>query len=868
MFYFNSKKLFALVLFINSAILFSGCGMYRNFTTYFNTYYNAKTIFDQVEEDIQKKKVDVFAFREDLQGNQQLGGQSAYLNRQTNQQSGYRSEQTYGGGQLGNQYGNQQSQFGSQSGGSIYSGNATQDLTKVIEKCSKILQYEKESSYFPDALFMTGKALYYQQEYSKAQRKFTELAGMGETEYSNQNKLWLAKTNLQLRNFDEGLKQLEEVKTNALEEEEEELFTEASITKISFLIFRNDIPQAVAECKNYIQTSENDEMKGLVSYQLGKLYQMISDEQNALETYSSVLNYSPTLEVEVRSKLERARLLKDLDRIEESENELSDMRDQGKYKNSLDEINIDLAQIYFDTKRHKEAVDLLKDVDTTYRTLPTSGIASMKLGEVYERGIMDYDSSYKYYKKVVTSLAPLVYRNKANERANNFDKYFALKKKMYGLNKQLVYIRDPRIFERDSIDYALAYKEYDEEKKKQEEANKNASMAGGMQQNQEAQRALMEQQQKQQEFLKEVERKKRMGINEQIPLKILISLGQAEKPERPQGTEKNVKAELASNMFDQGSLFFSEMDHLDSAYIYFSRILNDTPDSTIIPKTLFSLATYYETKNDTVKADELYKEIFDKYPKDKLRQTAGEKLGLVKKEEKKTDSKTEDPAEPFYVKAEELYYKKNYAEAIDSFKAIAKNFPKSIYTPKSIYYTGLIYEEQKNYDSAAVAYSRLEKDFAADPVSKLGLAKYTEYKNEKEKIRKEAEDRKKAEELKKKEAEDKIKAERAKEEEKKAELDKAAVVKDSSAVPDTSKINTIDTTKKKQSYLDRLKADSDTTRKAVEKPVVDDSRPINLRDKADSTVQKRNLQKKISLPANTPADKPAPADTSKKVIKD
>ncbi|KAF0148741.1 MAG: TPR repeat-containing protein [Ignavibacteria bacterium] len=860
MFYFNSNKLFALILFALLAISFSGCGVYRNFTTYFNTYYNAKTIFDQAEEDIQKKKVDVFAFREDMQAGQQLGGQSAYQNRPAYQQSGYRSEQTYGGAQ--------QSQFGSQSGGGLYSGNTSQDLTKVIEKCSKILQYQKESAFFIDALFMTGKALYYQQEYSKAQRKFTELAGLGETEYANENKLWLAKTNLQLRNFDEGLKQLEEVKAKALENEEEKLFTEASITKISFLIFRNDIPQAVTECKNYIQTSENDEMKGLVSYQLGRLYQILSDEQNALETYSSVLNYSPTLEVEVSSKLERARLLKELDRIEESEDELSDMRDQGKYKNNLDEINIDLAQIYFDTERYKEAVDLLKDVDTTYRALPTSGIACMRLGEVYERGIMDYDSSYKYYKKVVPSLAPIEYRNKANERSNNFDKYFALKKKMYELNKQLVYVRDPRVFERDSIDYAMAYKEYDEEKKKQEEITKNASMTAGTQQSQEAQRALMEQQQKQQEFLKEIERKKRMGINEQIPLKILISLGQVEKPERPQGTESAVKSLLAANMFEQGSLFFSELDHTDSAYIYFSRIINDVQDSTIIPKTLFSLATYYETKNDTVKADELYKEIYNKYPKDKLHQTVGEKLGLVKKEEKKNAANAEDPAEPLYIKAEELYYKNNYAEAIDSFKAISKNFPKSTYSPKAIYYTGLIYEEQKNYDSAAVAYAMLEKDFAPDPVSKLAIAKYTEYKNEKEKIRKAEEDKKKEEELKKKDAEEKLNTNKTKQEDNKVDKGTPNFVKDSTAVSDTSKFNIIDTTKKKQSYLDRLKADSDTTRKVIVPPVVDDDAPVTLKTKSDSTLQKKDSLVIPNKSLTIPKDKPDSADTTKKEIKE
>ncbi|MFA7420182.1 MAG: tetratricopeptide repeat protein [Melioribacteraceae bacterium] len=864
MFYSISKKLFALLPFVFLTIAFSGCGVYRNFTTYFNTYYNAKTIFDQVEEDIQKKKVDVFAFRDDLQGNQQLGGQPSQY--RSGQNTGYNPNlgMQSGGTQYGTtQYGSQQA---SQAGVSMYSGNANQDLTKVIEKCSKILQYEKESSYFPDALFMIGKALYYQQEYSKAQRKFTELAGLGETDYTNENKLWLAKTNLQLRNFDEGLNQLEEVKKNALEDDDEQLFSDAVITKISFLIFREELPKAVIECKEFIASSDDDAMKGLVAYQLGKIYQSLSDEQNALDTYASVLTYGPILEVELRSKLEHARLLKQLSKIEQSEDELSTMRDQGKFKNNLDEINIDLAQIYFETSRAEEAIDLLKDVDTTYKMLPSSGIASMKLGEVYEFAIRDYDSSYKYYTKAVSSLATKPIKDRANERAGNFDRYFKLKNEMYDLNQKLTYIKDRRLFERDSIDYALAFTEFDEENKRIEEANKaSGSQLANSQESQEAARRQQEIQQKRLDQQKEIEKKRSLGINEPYPLKLLIALGKAKKPEMPKEDEKAINSIYAKNLFNQGSLFFSEMDYVDSAFIYFNRILTNYPDSTIIPQTLFSLATYYETKNDTLKADSLYKEIFDKYPKDKLFQVAGEKLGLLKKEDKKVEAKSEDPAEPLYVKAEELYYKKNYSEAIDSFKAISKSFPKSKFASKSIYYAGLIYEEQKNYDSAAVAYSVLAKDFSTDPVARYAIPKYEEYKNEKEKIRKAEEEARKAEELKKKEAEDKLKAEQKKAEELNA-ASQPPIVKDSSVVLDTANVLKEDKSRKKQSYLDRLKADSDTTKKVIEQPLINDDVPIRSKPKTVLPMTKKDSTAQPTKPVVVPLEKPAGSDTTKKII--
>ena len=107
MFFSFSKKLFALLSIILLSSLFTGCGVWRNFTSYFNTFYNIKTLFDQTEEAYLKQRTDIFKFREDQQNTLQTGqyGQQQYG---TNQQYG---TQQYGGQQQ--QYGNQQ-QYGSQ----------------------------------------------------------------------------------------------------------------------------------------------------------------------------------------------------------------------------------------------------------------------------------------------------------------------------------------------------------------------------------------------------------------------------------------------------------------------------------------------------------------------------------------------------------------------------------------------------------------------------------------------------------------------------------------------------------------------------------------------------------------------------------
>ena len=336
--YKKTKKLFVQASLLFLVVALSSCGVWTDFSTYFNTYYNAKTLFNRVEEEILKQKKDIFAFRETLtQGTQTT---SPIVSQPSSQ--------------FGTQPRPQQNvQPGTQLGGTQLSGSLNQDLTRVIEKCSKILQYESSSSYFPDALFMTGKAFYYQMEYARAQRKFIELAGLGDTKYRLENKLWLAKTHLQLHNFDEGLKLIEEVKEEALKEDEEKLFNDAAITKIAFFEFREEYQNAINECNYYLSVSEDDETNALVSYQLGKIYLFLDDKENALKAFVEVLKYSPTFDIEFQSRIEHARLLKDLGRMEESESELDEIRYAGKFKNFIDQVMVELGQIYYEKNETK-----------------------------------------------------------------------------------------------------------------------------------------------------------------------------------------------------------------------------------------------------------------------------------------------------------------------------------------------------------------------------------------------------------------------------------------------------------------------------------------------------------------------------------
>ncbi len=694
----SNNKLF--IPAILSALFFlNSCGVWTDFTTYFNTYYNARTLFDRTEAEILKLKKDPFEFREDIK----LVQQPAAVVQPPRQ----------------GQPATQQVSF----------TQLKQDLTKVIEKCSKILQFYKESSYVDDALFITGKAFYYQQEYASAQRKFLELASFSESEYKLENKLWLAKTYLQLRSFEEGLSIIEEVKNESISENEEELLIEASITKISFFLFREEFKSAIDECNLIIGQIKNDETSALISFQLGKTYLKIGEEENALNSFESVLKYSPTFEIEFETRLEYAKLLKQLGRIDESETVLLDLRDRGKFNNQMDRILIEVGKVFYQKEQNDKALEVFKDVDSTYKNSPTSGIAGFMLGEIYEKYYRDYDSSLKYYNKSASSFADREMKLEAGKRAKNLDRYFSLRSTLMDLDRQILYISRPEKFVQDSIDYEIAFKEYLTENQKRSEQSAQP-MQQIPQQN-------IESEIPQPQVQQQTASTQRQDTGD-ISLVNLIARGKVQKPVRPKISIDSVNTLISDNYYDMGSHFFSELEVPDSAYHYFSTFLELFPDKPKKVQTLFALGTYYETIEENESADSLFRIIYDKFPNSTLYKEAGKKLGLIKEEDKKVLTSTSDPAESKYVEAENLYYDKKYRDAIKTFREIYLKYPTSSFSPKSIYFIGLIHEELKEYDSSAFYYGILSsKEYASTPLGKAVIAKYTEYKNEKDRIEKE-----------------------------------------------------------------------------------------------------------------------------------
>lgn len=644
---------------VSLAFILSSCGVWEDFTTYFNLYYNTKDKFQQAEDAIKLQRKNLFEFEEP-----------------------------------------------------IIPGNVPQLLNNVIEKSSKILQFHTDSRFVDNALLMLGKSFYYQKNYQKALRKFQELlVTHPESDLILENDLWIAKTQMKLKDFKNALPALKKVREQAIEDGEDEIIRDAYVEEIVHLINLENYPSAISLINEFLEVSDNDEVNAEVMYELGRLYIKLNDFKSAIASFEKVFDYTPSFSVELNSKIELASALRKTDENEKALSILEGMRNGNKFSDSFDKIDLETGITLYSLGRVEESVDLLMKVDTTYASTTSSGVAKFKLGEIFEYHYKNFDSASFYYAKAASSTATPEYSKQASEKAQLFKKYQSLLKSISDARKQLLYLENPDAFIQDSIAF------YSDTLSAEEKDLQSVELG---------------------ERRNEGDEK---GLNQ--PFKTQVKNEKKNPPVRPAINIDSVKSIIVKNEYDLANLFFTELNVADSAYYYYKDITENYTGSRFHSRSLYTIGTYYNGIGRKAEADSIFNFIYDNYKDENIVNAAAVQL------KKPLVNLTYDPADELYVDAEKKLLEKKFDESVNKFYNIFLEYPKSPLAPKALYAGGWILEnELKLLDSAAVFYDSINIKYPQSQYASKIKPKLTYYKDEINRRKKAVEDSLKQIELK------------------------------------------------------------------------------------------------------------------------
>ena len=708
-FKFHSFTTKILVLLIVTTVFYS-CGVWSNFTTYFNLYYDASDIFTQAEQIINSQKRDLFS-TEELKLPQ----------------------------------------------------SASSLLQKVVEKCSQILQFHVNSSYVDDALLMLGKSFYYQANYRKALRKFNELiVTQPHSDLILETNLWVGKTQMRLKDPNDGLETLKSVRKTAIKEDERKIVQDSYIEEIRYNLSQTDYPDALNLAEEFLKYSKDDEINAQVAYEMGILYEKADDIPNAIKSFERVKNYSPTYETLFGSRVELGKALRQNGQYQKALDVFDEMRDEKKYSDSFNDIDLERGITLLQMKKTEDAVSILLTIDTARVKTPSQGLAAYQLGRLFKNHYKNFDSALVFYNQVVSSAAPADTIINARTNITLLNKFKTVHNDLKNDQKELNYALNPELFKQDSIAYQLKILSEEEAENAKENHYlgksaipklyrdtskfkdstfvKDSLLAKDSLRIKDSLKVLQNNEFQNRNNLAQFNRNEsksgRIGDTNfkttqvKKPNKIL-----EKPPVMPTDPVDTLKYRIVKTEFDLGNILFTEFNFPDSAYSYYHNIITQYPNSPFQARVLFAIGSYYLTINDSVKADSLFNIIYNDYKNERIVNAAADKLG------KPLVDFNYDPAQPLYVSASTEMDNAKYDSSISNFYNIYLTHPNSPYAAKALYTTGWILENKMNLnDSAVVVYDTLIKKYPRSIYAITVNPKIIFYKNELARLKKAHED--------------------------------------------------------------------------------------------------------------------------------
>jgi len=573
------------------------------------------------------------------------------------------------------------------------SNSAKELFNKVIERCSKIIQYNKNTRFLDDAVLLIGKSYFFMQDYLQAERKFNEfLSKLTNSNIYDEAILYLGKTKLKLRNSSDGITILNNLLEKTQDDEiKSDITEELAIHSLS----NRDISTSVEFFKKSIDFTKSKDKKAQKQYTLAKIY-LLNNPSNAIDEYNKVIKNSSDFDLTFYAYLNKGIAQIKIGRYEEAQELLDDLSsDYRDYPELKQQADLELANTFFYLKKYDEALKRYYDIIIDFPGSKSSSEAYYYIAKYYEDIKKDYFNAVINYKKATqgpasetVSLSTVKYRN--------LDKYFSL---MADINDTL------KIFIPDENPELEKYRSKKLEEKgenkpgqydpKLEPPKEGKGFGAGF-------KDTIEQQQDDGSIKKTI-----IDKSEKDSV-ITDSLTFQQTFMDPQHVEDSIKAAKNDKMFGayfgMAELFVFSIGISDSAIKYLEYIVEGDTNTFRRPRAMYLLSTILRNNLETEKADALLKKIINDYPKTEIANESRKILG-IQLVEIETDS-----AEILYKEAVELINSGDHKNATENLYEIFTNYPQSKVAPKAIFTLGWIYENIfKNFDSS-YHYYRLLRD--------------------------------------------------------------------------------------------------------------------------------------------------------------
>ncbi|MBS1911458.1 MAG: tetratricopeptide repeat protein [Bacteroidetes bacterium] len=384
------------ILALLGALGFGACQTTRNFTTYFNLFYNMERIMDEVEEELlyireQKTPEPVYYVPFDDLERRDVKFYN-HLERRSMNNEEMRANKV--------------------------------KLDSILIKGSKLMARDAKSDYLPDAVYYIGKTYFYEREWYQSQKKCEEfIAGFPESKWYPDAHLVLSMDLMQQGKVAEASVMLSRTIDVGWAHERRDILIDAFRLNADLQLGEGNFAEALRPYERAMVLSSDDEDKARWEYEIGLLYFRRQDFKGAIEAFNlAEKEYSPDILTQFQIGMQRAASERALGDYDEAAKQLAKLRSNGNYQPWYGLVDLEVLNLAATRPGGAAASDAeLARVDSISPGKFYSSYA------VYERAVRafrggDFKTALENFTKAKVSPAP--FQRRAQRYASLLDRYF------------------------------------------------------------------------------------------------------------------------------------------------------------------------------------------------------------------------------------------------------------------------------------------------------------------------------------------------------------------------------------------------------------------------------------------------------------
>lgn len=619
-----------------SLLFLAGCSSgfkkrWDNFTTYYNTYYNARTLVEKNERIIASQKLTVNAERplRIWEPPNKLG---------------------------------------------------SADFEKVVLKGAAILRDHPNSKWTDDALLLIGKAYFYQAQFFSAEQKFDEaLLSSADPAIRQQAVFWKGRIFLESKRLREGIEYLK-----IRLEESEFAWTSEWAASTNALIAQMYVENEAFEAaylrlKPVAGSLSNAAIRGKAWFLLGQLAERNKDLRAARDAYGRVTSPSLEYELRFRAKMRLAELERESGRQAVALQLFKSMAKDDKNFDVITDLNYEIGRTLQRMGRAEEAVEAFRAVlydRQKQASGPTKAKTYYALGDLSRYNARDFSSAAVWYDSAARAspdLTKLPVGFDAAELARSFGEYRRLSTEIAASDSLLrLGMLPPAAFDSviEGIRKARLAAFEAELKKKQKEANTATVISApqGGNQSETGQNGFLNYRNPQLVAEASNQFKAIWGNRPLIDnWRLMEAVRQASatqttaggvaSPEIKQqdetlkliqidlkpipftkGAQDSMRSRQSVLFYELGNLFYLNLGIPDSAESYYRKIVDSEIASPVRPGALYVLAELLSDRGRETEAREYATRLLTRFPEHELADKAAARFSLFQSEGLTVDS--------------------------------------------------------------------------------------------------------------------------------------------------------------------------------------------------------------------------------------